>query len=112
MDTRQSTIFALGIVAMAGLFAVVYAQFSSKQESATVMPQQGYATERSKTVAPAAKEQQADPQTPDEVATGIDAQLSEDSAMLESEMATESSDMDAEANSMNDLSQSYDENAY
>lgn len=109
MDHKKIIAVALGMLATVILFAVVYGQFATKRAMAPVAQQRmmdkgGAMTQQAIPV--------ADPETVEDVSMAIDAQLAEDAAALDAEIAAETADIEGELTALNELNETYDENAY
>lgn len=112
MEHKKVIAVALGVLAMVILFSVVYGQFATKRAMAPSAP----AAQQKKVVGSGDAARQAmpvaDPETVEDVTMAIDAQLAEDSAALDAEIAAETADIEGELTSLNELNETYDENAY
>lgn len=115
MEHKKIIAVALGVLATVILFSVVYGQFSTKRAMAPtpVMPtgdqpwrngKVGVMTQQAIPV--------ADPETVEDVSMAIDAQLVEDAAALDAEIAAETAAIEGELTALNELNETYDENAY
>lgn len=109
MDQKKAIAISLGVLAAVILFAVVYSQFAPRRAMAPT-GDQVWSGSQANSAQPAVPV--ADPETPSDVATAIDSQLSEDSASLDAEMAAETADVEDDVKSLDDLNNTYDENAY
>lgn len=112
MDQKKTMALVVGIAAVVILFAVVYSQFRTK-DAATPAPaiptgDQPWRDRDMKADAVPA----AEPETPEDIAAAIDAQLAEDAKALDAEVAAENEDIEDELKSLDELNDAYDENAY
>ena len=109
MEHKKIMAISLGVLATVILFSVVYTQFSAKDAMAPVaqkrmMDKGGAMTQPAVPV--------ADPETVEDVTMAIDAQLVADSVALDAEIAAETADIEGELTALNELNETYDENAY
>jgi len=114
MEHKKIIAIAIGVLAAVILFSVVYGQFATKRAMAPTVPvaqQQKQMIDKGGVVTqPTAPV--ANPETVTEVTAAIDAQLAADAAALDAEIAAETADIEGEIASLNDLNDTYDENAY
>lgn len=117
MEKKQAVVVGIVLIAVLGLFVVVYTQLSMKTAQApAVAPVVSGGAMRSEapvsddvmTTAPVVQ----NPQTVDEVAGNIAAQLDQDAASAQAEMQGMVSNVGAQINSADDLTQTYDPNQY
>lgn len=109
MEHKKIVAISLGVLATVILFSVVYTQFAVKDAMAPVAQQRmmdkgGAMTQQAIPV--------ADPETVEDVSMAIDAQLAEDAAALDAEIAAEMAAIEGELTALNELNETYDENAY
>lgn len=112
MEHKKVIAVALGVLAAVILFSVVYTQFSAKKTMAPSMSvvQQKMMDKGGAMTQPAMPV--ADPETVEDVTMAIDAQLAEDAAALDAEITAETAAIEGELTSLNELNETYDENAY
>jgi hypothetical protein len=118
MEKKQAIVVGIVLVAILGLFVIVYAQLSAKPVQAPagmvnapqnrVVPPQMKSGAAAGVPMPVAK----DPQTIEEVAQSIADQLDQDAASAQADMEGKVSGVSAQVNSANDLNQTYDPNQY
>ncbi len=117
MEKKQAVVVGIVLIAVLGLFVVVYTQLSMKTAQApTVAPvtrgemalPETAVSDDAMMAAPVVQ----DPQTVDEVAGNIAAQLDQDAASAQAEMQGAVSNVGAQINSADDLTQTYDPNQY
>ncbi|MBP9752119.1 MAG: hypothetical protein KBD19_04710 [Candidatus Moranbacteria bacterium] len=109
MEHKKIVAVAIGLAAVAILFAVVYSQFATRDAMAPAVPS---AQQKGSEKGAAAPQAVANPETVEDVTAAIDAQLAEDAAALDAEIAAETADIEGELSSLNELNETYDENAY
>ncbi len=109
MDNKQSAIAGLGIVAVLGLFVVVYAQYAAKPASA---PTTMNAPLPKSAPGQNVPEVVAKPQTPEDVMLAIDAQLADEERAFDTEVAAEAAANEEEVKSLDELNETYDESTY
>lgn len=106
MDQKKAIVLGIGIIAILGLLAVVFSQLSSEKDMTGNPSVPVVTTDQSeKNAVPI-----ADPKNAGEVSAAIEAQLAEDAKALDAEIAAETAAIEAEVGSINELSQTYDEN--
>lgn len=110
MDQKKTIAVVVGVAAVVMLFAVVYGQFRTENAAVPSKPSVQQKT-MGGDVAPVAVPV-AEPETPEDIATAIDAQLAEDAAALDAEVAAETAAVEEELNSLDEINDAYDENAY
>jgi cytochrome c oxidase assembly factor CtaG len=113
MKHKKIVAIALGVLATVILFSVVYTQFATKRVMAPSTP----AAQQQKVTGKGGAMMQsaipvADPETMADVSMAIDAQFAEDAAALDAEIAAETAAIEGELTSLNELNETYDENAY
>jgi hypothetical protein len=106
MEHKKVVAIALGVMAAVILFSIVYTQFAA--EDAMAPAEQKKMMDGSGAVMVPV----ADPETVEDVSMAIDAQLAEDVAALDAEIAAETAAIEEELSSLNELNETYDENAY
>lgn len=109
MDNKQSAIAGLGIVAVLGLFVVVYAQYAAKPASAPTTTDVPFAKSAPGQNVP---EVVAEPETPEDIMLAIDAQLADEERSFDAEVAAETAANEEELKSLDELNDAYDENTY
>lgn len=109
MDRKQSAVAGLGIVAVLGLFVVVYTQYGAEPASAPTKAGTWTAANESGQNVPEAV---AEPRTLEDIEKAIDTQLAEDEKALEAEMTAETAYNEEELKSIDELNDTYDESAY
>lgn len=111
MDQKKTMAIVIGVAAVVMLFVIVYAQFRKGDDmTASSNPSIQRQKVTGDTVPSAAPV--AEPETPEDVAAAVDAQLAEDAKALDAEVAAETAAIDEELNSLDELDNAYDENAY